>query len=159
MQRLEVSGAVRSLYGSLGVKGSINLSQENYFEIILSEYSIYVLGRVLGISCMKAIRRHNEIESSELHKLTISQKQEILIPAELLMNNPAAMDSLSSFRATVKLQVQCCYFYSFNGSHDSSVRSPAEANMFSSLKYPVGLSGPKDLLFNGAFLVGKPAGA
>lgn len=94
---------------------------------------------------MKAIRRHNQIETSELHNFTISQKQEISVPAELLMNNPAAMDSLSSVRATVKLQVQCCYFDSFYGPHNSSVLSPAEANKFSSLKYPESLSGPQGL--------------
>jgi len=101
------------------------------------------------------MRRHNQIDTSELRKFTISQKQEISIPAELLMNNPAAMDSLSSIRATVKPQAQCCFY----GSHNSDVRSPAEANMFSSLKCPEFLSGPQGLLFNGAFLVGKPAGA
>jgi len=31
MQRLEVSGAVRPLEGSLGVKGLINICQHNYF--------------------------------------------------------------------------------------------------------------------------------
>ena len=35
------------------------------------EYSIYVLGRVLGISSLKAIRSHNKIYTSEFQNVTV----------------------------------------------------------------------------------------
>jgi hypothetical protein len=46
MQRLEVSGAVRSLYGSLGVKGLINVAKK----LIFRTRSLEVI-EMLGILC------------------------------------------------------------------------------------------------------------
>ena len=50
-----------------------------------------------------AIRRHNKIDASEFHNVTISQKQEISKTVELLTNNPAAMDSLTPILLTSRI--------------------------------------------------------
>jgi hypothetical protein len=55
MQRLEVSGAVRPLYGSLGVKG-LTIWRRNYFFFILA-HSVYKIVKNIGTKYVRIMKQ------------------------------------------------------------------------------------------------------